>query len=112
MVENKEVKLEPYMKYLKKSILHYFDKGFKIYVEYKPKTDEELIFELTAYAKEREEKITYYKKDGILFLEKNGITYSIEVDKTNISGHAFLGAGVAWGASATPWVIIATEVKK
>lgn len=112
MLENEEVKLESYMEYLKRNIIHFFDKGFKIHVEKKPKTDEAIIAELTTYAESREEKITHYKKDGVLFMERNGNIYEIEVDRTNLSGHAFLGAGVAWGASATPWVIIATEVKK
>ncbi len=112
MKENKEKHIESYMEYLKRNIVHLFDKGFKIYVEKKPRTDEEIILELTAYAESREEKIIHYKKDGRLFIERNGTAYEIEVDRTNISGHAFLGAGVAWGATATPWVIIATEVKK
>ena len=111
MEKNKEKQLESYMEYLKRNIVHFFDKGFKIYVEKKPKTDEEIMVHLKAYAESREEKITHYKKEERLFIEREGITYEIEVDRTNISGHAFLGAGVAIGATATPWVIIATEVK-
>ena len=112
MEKNKEKQLESYMEYLKRNIVHFFEKGFKIYVEEKPKTDEETMVHLKAYAESREEKIIHYKKEERLFIERDGITYEIEVDRTNISGHAFLGAGVAIGATSTPWVIIATEVKK
>ena len=108
----KEKHIESYIEYLKRNIVHLFDKGFKIYVEKKPRTDEDIILELTDYAESREEKIIHYKKGGRLFIERDGTAYEIEVDRTNISGHAFLGAGVALGASATPWVIIATEVKE
>jgi len=55
------------MEYLKRNIIHFFDKGFKIYIEKKTKTDEAIIAELTAYAESREEKITHYKTDGVLF---------------------------------------------
>jgi len=62
--------------------------------------------------KVEKKKLLIIKQMEYSLIERNDITYEIEVDRTNLSRHAFLGAGVAIGATATPWVIIATEVKK
>jgi hypothetical protein len=48
--------------------LNPFTKGFRIHVMEKPKTDEEIFFEIDKYQKDRGEKYRYFKENNFFFL--------------------------------------------
>lgn len=89
--------------------LNIFKKGFRVHLIDKPKTDEEILFEIDKYQKYREEKYRYFKKNKKLMMERNGKNYKIEVIETR---RTLLYPQPKLGTIAGTWVIEVTEVKK
>lgn len=85
-----------------------FNNGFRIYVSKKPRTDEEIIFEINAYQVTRNEKYRFFKENNELRMERDKINYKIEVIKLKDSIN-ILDVGIM-GANINSWIIDVTKI--
>ncbi len=91
-----------------KDKLNIFTKGFRIHLIEKPKTDEEIMFEIDNYQVTRKEKYRFFKENGELRMERDNIFYKIEVIETQ---RTLLHPQPKFGIIAGTWVIEVTEIK-
>jgi len=81
-------------------------KGFRIHVEAKPKTTEEIMALVDEYQKDRGEEYRFFKKDEKLMMERKGITYKIEVVEAHVSLFAINPVGTIAGT----WIVDVTKI--
>lgn len=92
-----------------KDRLNILTKGFRILLLEKPKTKEEILFEIDEYQKKREEKYRYFEENNELRMERDNIIYKIEVIETV---RTLFYPQPKLGTIAGTWVIEVTEIRK
>lgn len=89
--------------------VNFFRKGFRIHLEKKPETEEEIMFEIGNYQCDRPENYSFIKGDSGLVMIREGIEYQIEVIEFR---RTLLFPQPKFGVVAGTWVIDVTEIKK
>jgi hypothetical protein len=92
-----------------KDRINIFAKGFRILLLEKPKTDEDILFKIDEYQKNREEKYRYFKEDDELRMERENVIYKIEVIETV---RTLFYPQPKLGTVAGTWVIEVTEIRR
>ncbi len=88
--------------------LNFFRKGFRIHLEKKPETKEEIMFEIDNYQSNRSEKYSFINRDNELTLIRQGIKYQVEVIEFR---RTLLFPQPKFGVVAGTWIIDVTEIK-
>ncbi|UUV19749.1 hypothetical protein NRK67_10065 [Fusobacteria bacterium ZRK30] len=92
-----------------KDRLNILTKGFRILLLEKPKTKEDILFEIDEYQKNREEKYRYFEENNELRMERDNIIYKIEVMETV---RTLFYPQPKLGTIAGTWIIEVTEIRK